>query len=320
MASNSSASHTAHFGEIAFAGSLAGTSSDAICHAIDTVKTRMQTPNASYTSTVHAFSSILRHEGIGGFYGGLSATVTSASLCSVLYFWSYERSKALLADRTQLPPSVTYFLGGCIGEIATSIVFVPLEVVKTRMQVQGATHIKVRSVQHRPYVSLADAISNISKYEGFWGFYRGYTATLFREIPYAAIFFTVYEEVKSRVFLKGTATHVQRHKSSKNDYVDDSNDQDQYLHPIEGFITGALSGAVAGAITTPFDVVKTRSQLKSGTHRGLWKVAVKIVSREGWLVLFAGLPARVLYQTPQAAMMIFVYEWASSFGNVIFNS
>ncbi|KNC76431.1 hypothetical protein SARC_11071 [Sphaeroforma arctica JP610] len=297
------------------------------------------------------------------------------------------------------------------------MIFVPLEVLKTRMQVQAMCS----SRRHEPYVSLAHAVQNVLKNEGWKGFYRGYSATMFREIPYAAVFFLVYEEVKRHVFSRGYSPDTHQHETSQDTYEDtqscenitstvpprdcvgrypieksdgsnmgaspavvrnldegtewvgtgiggdavihngtDIQDNDTgnknslwnsykqtadkiiinankfsdsegdqysdvdasnnaYLRPDEAIVTGAVAGAVACTVTIPFDVVKTRSQLTLGAHVGLMRTGVQLVAKEGWLVLFSGLPARILYQSPQAAMMILMYEWASSISSQIFD-
>ena len=54
------------------------------------------------------------------------------------------------------------------------------------MQVQGSGH-----GAHR-YDSFSHALVTIGKTDGIRGFYRGFSPTMFREIPFSAIQFAVY--------------------------------------------------------------------------------------------------------------------------------
>lgn len=62
----------------------------------------------------------------------------------------------------------------------------PLQVVKTRMQVQGAGNTNFK------YTSFSHAVMTIGNTDGVRGFYRGFAPTMFREIPFSAIQFAVY--------------------------------------------------------------------------------------------------------------------------------
>ena len=67
---------------------------------IDVTKERLQVqsvlPKGSrrYTSSAHAFTTILQREGLGGLYRGYAATLQSFGPFSALYFATYEQSKA----------------------------------------------------------------------------------------------------------------------------------------------------------------------------------------------------------------------------------
>eukprot|EP00121_Abeoforma_whisleri_P009952 Awhi_evm2s9166 len=77
----------------------------------------------------------------------------------------------------------------------------------------------------------------------------------------------------------------------------------------QSILSGAVAGFIGGALTTPFDVIKTRDQL-SNTHcpKPLFTSLVNVMKREGPLVLFSGFVPRVLWTTPQASWMFLVYE------------
>ena len=88
------------------------------------------------------------------------------------------------------PPS--YCTGSCI-------VFVPVDVIKERLQVQQTTSTLTSgssSSNKLPiYRGSFDALLQICKQEGVRGIYKGYGATLLTYGPFSALYFLLYEEV-----------------------------------------------------------------------------------------------------------------------------
>ena len=72
------------------------------------------------------------------------------------------------------------------GETVACFVRVPTEVVKQRMQTGM-------------HDSISATANDILKNEGPMGLYRGYGATLIREIPFSLIQFPLYESLKSGI-------------------------------------------------------------------------------------------------------------------------
>lgn len=127
---------------------------------------------------------------------------------------------------------------GFMADFAASIVYVPSEVLKTRLQLQGRYNNPFFNSGYN-YRSTVDAARTIVRTEGFGALYSGYRATIFRDLPFSAIQFAIYEK---------------EHKVA----VDFMETRDIGL-PLE-ILTGASAGGIAGALTCPLDVVKTRTQ------------------------------------------------------------
>ncbi|XP_020233068.1 S-adenosylmethionine carrier 1, chloroplastic/mitochondrial-like [Cajanus cajan] len=72
---------------------------------------------------------------------------------------------------------------GAIGGIAASLIRVPTEVIKQRMQTGQFT-------------SASGAVRFIASKEGFKGFYAGYGSFLLRDLPFDAIQFCIYEQIR----------------------------------------------------------------------------------------------------------------------------
>ena len=78
--------------------------------------------------------------------------------------------------------------------------------------------------------------------EGLSAFYVSYPTTLTMTVPFTAVQFTVYEQLKAFLNPHGSyspSTHI---------------------------VAGGLAGAVAGAVTTPLDVAKTLLQTRGTSH------------------------------------------------------
>ncbi|KAL1892233.1 hypothetical protein Sste5346_007189 [Sporothrix stenoceras] len=223
------------------AGGLGGTFGDMLMHSLDTVKTRQQgDPNIppKYTSLGSSYYTILRQEGIRrGLYGGWLPALFGSFPGTVIFFGTYEFSKRHMID-AGVQPHIAYLTSGFVGDLAASIVYVPSEVLKTRLQLQGRFQNPYFNSGYN-YRGTLDAARTIVRYEGFAALFHGYKATLYRDLPFSALQFMFWEQAQS---------WARQWKGSRDIGL-----------PLD-FLTGAGAGGLAGAMTCPLDVVKTRLQ------------------------------------------------------------
>ncbi|KAF2200689.1 mitochondrial carrier protein-like protein [Delitschia confertaspora ATCC 74209] len=224
------------------AGGIGGTTGDMLVHSLDTVKTRQQgDPHIppKYTSMGNTYYTIWRQEGIRrGLYGGVQPAFLGSFSGTVFFFGTYEWSKRFMIDHG-IAPSAAYFTAGLIADLAAAPVYVPSEVLKTRLQLQGRHNNPFFNSGYN-YRSMYDAARTIVRTEGFSALFYGYKATLLRDLPFSALQFAFYEE--------------ERELAKK--YVGAGNNIGL---PLE-ILTAASAGGMAGVITCPLDVVKTRIQ------------------------------------------------------------
>lgn len=71
-------------------GAAAGIVAQTVCYPLDTVRRRMQMAGKHYSSTANAFSTILRVEGLSGFYKGMSANALKVVPNNAIRFAAYE--------------------------------------------------------------------------------------------------------------------------------------------------------------------------------------------------------------------------------------
>lgn len=133
------------------AGSFAGAIAEVIMHPIDTLNIRMkaerQPPFKYSTSMRMALRNILREEGVRALYSGVSCTVAAALPISGIYFASYELSKKIgLETFGPQWSSPVYLVSGALAEACCSSIQIPVELVRSRVQLQGAQqHLGVSS-------------------------------------------------------------------------------------------------------------------------------------------------------------------------------
>lgn len=137
--------------------------------------------------------------------------------------------------------------------------------------------------------------TTVYRTEGLSAFYVSYPTTLAISIPFNAIQYTVYEQVK-------------RFMNPRNEYS-----------PVSHITAGAIAGAVAAAVTTPLDVAKTILQTRGTSHEADIRSAngmmdaLRIIWRRDGIKGFArGLTPRVMSTMPSTALCWLSYEFFSA--------
>ncbi|GJQ14966.1 hypothetical protein GpartN1_g6757.t1 [Galdieria partita] len=272
------------------AGAIATSAAVSTMHPMDTIKTILQHSQGKILSSVADYSSeslvpshssaltiagrLFKKRGVAGFYQGVGANIGAQTPAGAIKFAVYEilKRKSELVFDPKWRISVEF---GCaaLAFIACSVVLVPGEVVKQRLQ-SGV------------YSSMLAGVVETWKAYGVSGFYAGYGATLLRDIPYTMLEFGLYEQFK-RLF-RGVY-------------------KKETLPPHIEWLLGGLAGGCTGFLTTPFDVIKTH--LMTGQHtQGIWALFRNIVQRDGLSGLFCGGLTRVFWLIPFTAVFFGVHE------------
>lgn len=146
-------------------------------HPFDTLKSRIQGLNV-YGNTAEAFVGTLKETGLRGLYRGLGTALLGGIPGSAMYFTGYETCKVKLIEH-QIPHLLAYSLSGLMAEAFSCLIYVPVDVIKERLQVyqhnnviHNALH-KHASSSSTVYTSSLDAILKILKREGSAGLYKG---------------------------------------------------------------------------------------------------------------------------------------------------
>lgn len=272
----------------AAAGGIAGAFTYVCLHPLDTIKTKLQTKGASeiYNGTVDAIVKTFKSRGILGFYSGVSAVIVGSTASSAVYFGTCEFGKSILSRIPRYPPLLIPPTAGAMGNIVSSAIMVPKELITQRMQA-GA---KGRSW---------NVLLSILEKDGILGLYAGYSATLLRNLPAGVLSYSSFEYLKAAVLSKTKKAN---------------------LEPFQSVCCGALAGAISASLTTPLDVVKTRlmtqvhgevtNKAAAAMYGGIAATVKQILKEEGWVGFTRGIGPRVLHSACFSAIGYFAFETA----------
>jgi hypothetical protein len=193
-----------------------------------------------------------------------------------------------------------------LAETIACIVYVPVDVVKERMQVQQ------RNGGHFFYKSTWDALKQIRQTEGLKGLYRGYAATLASFGPFSALYFVFYERCKL----------MARNYEATGLFGDDrqvmiDRQMDTQLSFTATVLCSATAGAAASWLSSPLDLAKLRLQISRGqqsrnggspTYSGVVDCLRQAYHQGGVRGLFRGAGARVLHFCPATTITMTSYE------------
>nr|CAB3461739.1 unnamed protein product [Digitaria exilis] len=143
--------------------------------------------------------------------------------------------------------------GASAGVVAATFVC-PLDVIKTRFQVHGWPKLATGSMGGSVIIG---SLQQIAQREGLRGMYRGLSPTVLALLPNWAVYFTVYEQLKSLL---------------------SDNDGSHQLSLGANVVAASCAGAATSIVTNPLWVVKTRFQASSKRDERIPTEAIQIGS------------------------------------------
>lgn len=199
------------------AGLAAGvTEAVAVVTPMEVIKIRLQAQHHSmadpldipkYRNAAHALYTVVKEEGIGALYRGVSLTALRQGSNQAVNFTAYTYFKEILREWQpqyeggNLPNYQTTLIGlvsGAMGPLSNA----PIDTIKTRLQKTPAEE-GVSAMQR-----ISKIAAEMFKQEGFHAFYKGITPRIMRVAPGQAVTFTVYEYLKEKLERKGPAILV----------------------------------------------------------------------------------------------------------------
>ena len=319
----------------------AGIISRILTHPLDTAKTRLQANN-TYKGPIDALRRTYKHEGIRALYRGLNAVIVGGTPGTILYltgyaYWRDTISSAVSAwnerDDTistsardnNKPASLSqgeeftvHFMSGMLAETVCCIIYVPVDVVKERMQVQQQ-YKQMKNTSETHYRGSFDALQKILKTEGLRGIYKGYGATLASFGPFSALYFMFYEQSKMRA----KEYYIGKHGDNHSSPIVKADGDLPLLYLVA---CSSAAGAFASFLTSPLDMAKLRLQVQRGqvaasnntgrgqtVYKGMVDCLHSAYNKGGIRGLFRGAGARVIHFAPATTITMTCYEKCKTF-------
>ncbi|KAH1094199.1 hypothetical protein GLYMA_14G117100v4 [Glycine max] len=173
------------------AGACAGVSSTICTYPLELLKTRLTIQRGVYDGLVDAFLKIVREEGAGELYRGLTPSLIGVIPYSATNYFAYDtlrKAYRKIFKKEKIGNIETLLIGSAAGAISSSATF-PLEVARKHMQVGALSGRQV-------YKNVIHALASILEQEGIQGLYKGLGPSCMKLVPAAGISFMCYEACK----------------------------------------------------------------------------------------------------------------------------
>ncbi|KAG7135078.1 Mitochondrial phosphate carrier protein like [Verticillium longisporum] len=173
-----------------------------------------------------------------------------------------------------------FALAGAIGCSVTHGALTPVDVIKTRIQLDPATYNRgmIGSFKQPTYANgLIGGFTKMAKQEGLGAFYAGFGPILFKQIPYTMAKFVVYEKVAEAIF---RAYPKETLSSGQQTQVN--------------LASGLIAGLAAAVVSQPADTMLSKiNKTKGAPGQGTVSRLIQIAGELGVRGSFAGLPTRL---------------------------
>ncbi|TRY67464.1 hypothetical protein TCAL_05277 [Tigriopus californicus] len=273
------------------AGGVGGSCSVLSGHPFDTIKVRIQTmpkprlgEKPIYTGTFDCVIKTVKLEGFTGLYKGMGAPLVGVAPIFALMFMGFGFGKKIQQnDPDEELTNAQLGIAGGVAGVLTTVVMAPGERIKCILQVQQA------ATGPPKYKGPVDVVQSLYRTGGIRSIYRGTCATLLRDIPANAAYFTSYEIIKRNMAPAG-------------------GDPSQ-LSLGRTLLAGGLAGICNWVVALPPDVIKSRLQTApDGTYNGVRDLFRHLLKEEGPKALFRGFVPTMLRAVPANACCFLGYE------------
>jgi len=170
-----------------------------------------------------------------------------------------------------MSPMVKAFLAGSMSGTCSTLLFQPLDVLKTRLQSSA-----IRS-------SMRCEANAVMTADGLQGLWRGVLPSLYRTVPGVGLYFSSMHWMRYNVF-NGKPNAGQ------------------------SLLIGAAARTFAGSVMIPFTVVKTRMESGAFQYRSVFTALSSILCAEGLRGLTRGLGPTLARDVPFSSLYLAFYD------------
>lgn len=264
-------------------GGTAGSIGVFIGYPFDIVKVRIQSQNNPSQSSWSCFLDLLKSGGIKGIYKGSIAPIVSQIPTNALIFAGESIGRKIIkyfkTSKDEKLSIFETFFAGTFGGLLQSIVLVPSDVIKCRMQVDVVG-------EKSAYSGILDCGRKVYKSSGIRGLYQGMMVTCSREIPSIGVYFLTYRK-----------------------FVEQFSDSSPVVPAWVSLIGGGVAGSASWFCVYPFDVIKTNIQIADGSMpKSTFRMGLHLYQQFGWSIFVRGLGTTIVRAFPVNAATFFFYE------------
>ncbi|KAG0762159.1 hypothetical protein G6F57_000130 [Rhizopus arrhizus] len=271
-----SVSATADF----ISGNFGGMANVLVGQPLDTIKVRLQLDQGKFKGAWDCTIQTIQKEGFLALYKGMASPLMGIGAVNALLFASNSMIKNQFKKEGKLLSLDKIAISGAGAGIVNSILASPVELLKIKLQAQYEQKQFNGPVDCAKYLIRRDGLAH--------GLFRGMWATIIREIPAYAGFYTGFEVVKRQL------TDQEKREATV----------------LELMAAGAVGGIGYWVCCYPLDVVKSVVQNQTEPPRGLYvtKVLKQLYLRDGINALFRGIAPTILRSIPAAGATFTAYE------------
>ncbi|KAL3273973.1 hypothetical protein HHI36_015394 [Cryptolaemus montrouzieri] len=176
-------------------------------------------------------------------------------------------------------PMVKSFLAGSFSGTCSTILFQPLDLVKTRMQNPTTVSLNGRHVS----LSMLNIFADILQQQQIKGLWRGMTPSLTRCVPGVGLYFCTLDCMK-RIFFENRSPG-----------------------PLEAVTLGVASRSFSGALLIPITVIKTRYESGVYNYSSVGSALKEIYHKEGFKGMTCGLLPTLFRDAPFSGLYLMFY-------------
>lgn len=179
------------------AGAISGMTASFLLTPIELIKCQIQVQDVKSfhkerQGVVQVIASILKSEGLQGFWRGQTGTLLREAGGSAAWFGAYNYAKTTLKSlrskdlKSEESPVIESLISGACAGIAYNLSLFPADTIKSQMQT------------HDTKAGFFETGKKLYGYGGIPALYRGLGVTLLRAVPSNAIIFFLYETSKGQ--------------------------------------------------------------------------------------------------------------------------
>ncbi|OXA55260.1 mitochondrial glycine transporter A [Folsomia candida] len=202
---------------------------------------------------------------------------------------SSEQKSGSFMDLHTLHPIFKSFLIGSVSGTCSTVLFQPLDLLKTRLQ-QAPSPAQLRSFSPTvPFsaattpISMVSIVSQILRNENLFSLWRGMTPSLTRCVPGVGLYFATIHGLKGAFNITGEPTAM------------------------ESLLLGMTGRSFSGVLMIPFTVIKTRFESKVYQYSSIREAWRCIYAQEGVRGLTCGLVPTLLRDAPFSGLYLMMY-------------